>query len=234
MEGMFPPQFGMGGMGGMNMPQERRVEIKAGKMIMDDTMTVRPDKRRGKIIVEDLPGEGATHFKWSDINNSEPEEYIVFPGSDKFCKVMQTADRVYVLEYSGQMSFYWLQEEDKTKDAEVVKRINEIMGNATFTGYPNPAGTPAAPAAAPTGEAAPQVDPNSAEAARRQQLQSILDQFAQGVPAMGPAGPNLAEIFSPEDLDIISQDETIQALTTEHLPEGQRDKEGFRANLLSP
>jgi len=41
------------------------------------------------------------------------------------------------------------------------------MGNATFTGYPNPAGTPAAPAAAPTGEAAPQVDPNSAEAARR-------------------------------------------------------------------
>ena len=86
MQGMgFPPQFGMPG---MQMPQEKRIELKAGKMIMDETMTVRPDKRRGKIVVEDLPGEGATHFKWSDINNTEPEEYIVFPGADRFCKVM--------------------------------------------------------------------------------------------------------------------------------------------------
>ena len=74
---------------------------------------------------------------------------------------------MFVLEYSGQMAFYWLQEEDKSKDAEVVKRINEIMGNPTFTGYPGPAGAAATPAAAP---AAPGVDPNAGDAARRQQL----------------------------------------------------------------
>jgi hypothetical protein len=209
----------MGGMG-----HDKRVEFKAGRMTMDETMTVRPDRKRGKLVVEQIPAEGITRVKWSDVSDTVTEEYIVFPPADRFCKVLQTEDRVFVLEYSGQFAFYWMQEEDKAKDEENVKRVNEIIGNAGFTGFPGSASQSAAqPAAAPQ---APAMDDE-----RRNQLESILEQFASN---MGKPGPALHEILTAEALDQISMDEALHAACAESLPEGQQDFAHFRTNLLSP
>jgi hypothetical protein len=101
------------------------------------------------------------------------------------------------------------------------------MGNGAFTGFPGAAGSASSqPAAGPGAE-------SGVEMERRNQLASILEQFASENP-IGPAGPALHEILTPEVLDKISSDEDIFAMSAEHLPEGQQDMEGFRRNLLSP
>ena len=58
----------------------------------------------------------------------------VFPGDCKFEKVKQSKDRVYLLEFktTKQLFFYWFQDDDKEKDAEISQKIhNNLNGIET-------------------------------------------------------------------------------------------------------
>ena len=55
----------------------------------------------------------------------------MFPGDCKFEKVKQSTERVYLLEFQStqQRFFYWFQEDDKEKDAEVALKIHNNLNN---------------------------------------------------------------------------------------------------------
>ncbi len=117
---------------GMMQAQQPKalVEFKAGKMNYDGKM-VKPDRRKGIIrITKDNSGMAVFQFLDADTKN-KIESFYVFPGDAKFEKVKQSKDRVYLLEFSSTMQrhFYWMQEEDKEKDAEnALKTHNVING----------------------------------------------------------------------------------------------------------
>ena len=69
---------------------------------------------------------GVRNIQWCDLETLNPiETYMAFPGDAKFEKVKQTADRVYMLEFSANSRriFFWMQEPDKTADEENAKKL---------------------------------------------------------------------------------------------------------------
>lgn len=67
-------------------------------------------------------------FLDADTKNKIDSLYI-FPGGAKFEKVKQSKDRVYLLEFPGtqQRFFYWMQEDDKEKDAENAQKTHNAI-----------------------------------------------------------------------------------------------------------
>jgi hypothetical protein len=57
------------------------------------------------------------------------EAFYVFPRDCKFEKVKQSNDRVYLLEFfsTQKRHFYWMQDEDKSKDEENAKKVHNIL-----------------------------------------------------------------------------------------------------------
>ena len=55
----------------------------------------------------------------------------MFPGDAKFEKVKQSKGRVYLLEFSStlQRYFYWMQEDDKEKDAERATNLHNVIND---------------------------------------------------------------------------------------------------------
>lgn len=88
---------------------------------------------------------GVRNIQWCDLETLNPiETYMAFPGDAKFEKVKQTADRVYMLEFSANSRriFFWMQEPDKTADEENAKKlhdcINPSFGQAASSGPSGP------------------------------------------------------------------------------------------------
>lgn len=77
--------------------------------------------------------EQMINFTWTELGSDNPQKFVLFPDDAKFEKVKQTQDRVYLLEIKAtqQRHFYWFQEDDTEKDAEICKKIhNAINGIA--------------------------------------------------------------------------------------------------------
>lgn len=91
-----------------------------------ETRMVTPDRRKGLIIVK--KEDELTHFQWKDRKSGEIEtDLIVFPDDAIFRKVEESNGRVYLLDFktSDQKLFFWMQEPDAEKDAELAKKVNE-------------------------------------------------------------------------------------------------------------
>ncbi|KAJ2498456.1 hypothetical protein GGH96_004301 [Coemansia sp. RSA 1972] len=107
-------------------------EFKAGRLFRDgETNWVRPDPRAGLCFVKKEDDE-LLRFCWRErsTNALVEEELIVFPGDVSLEKVMQSAGRVYVLKFksSSQRLFFWLQEADATRDAQLINCVNDVLG----------------------------------------------------------------------------------------------------------
>ncbi len=134
----------LGNLGGAGGPAPL-VELKAGKMNFDGRL-VKADRRRGLIrLVKDI--SGMTQFQWCDADTKNPiDNLYVFPGDCKFEKVKQSKDRVYLLEFKSteQRFFYWIQEEDKEKDAEWMKKVSNVLDGKEANEGITPASTTSA------------------------------------------------------------------------------------------
>jgi hypothetical protein len=102
-------------------------------MIMESGR-VKPDPRKGKISVLDLEVDGLTHFQWTDLASGHVlDDFIVFPEDARFMKAVQSKGRVYLLEFSGQHAFFWMQEPDADKDEERTQQLNNAMGTSALS-----------------------------------------------------------------------------------------------------
>jgi len=103
------------------------VEFKCGKMTFDGKR-VKPDRRKGLLKIVN---EGQIKkLQWCDADTKTPiDNLYLMPGEAKFEKVKQSNDRVYLLEFThtSQRFFYWMQEEDSTKDKELADKVNNLI-----------------------------------------------------------------------------------------------------------
>ena len=170
-----------GGLGGMARGPKVLIEFKAGRMDYDGKM-VTPDRRKGLVrVVEEAPG--MKQFQWCDPDTKNAiENFYIFPDESKFEKVKQSSDRVYVLQNipSKKYNFYWMQEDEPEKDAELCKKLHNILNNIKDPDSP----TPAASSEAPSASAGSSVAQTPTAAAQQQAMMDAL--LAQ---SMGMARP---------------------------------------------
>jgi len=113
------------------------VEFRAGKMTMNASNLVTPDKRKGQVMVEQGDDQ-LMHFKWKDRTTGTVEDdLIIFPDDVEFKKVAQcTTGRVFLLKFksSTRKLFFWMQEPKDDKDEEVCKKVNDFLNNPPAPG----------------------------------------------------------------------------------------------------
>jgi len=124
--------FSGGGSRSTNASSRALVEFRAGKMSMNSSNLVTPDKRKGMVMVEQGDDQ-LMHFKWKDRTNGNIEDdLIIFPDDVEFKKVPQcTTGRVFILKFknSSRKLFFWMQEPKDDKDEEFCKKVNEYLNN---------------------------------------------------------------------------------------------------------
>ncbi len=109
----------------------KHVEFLAGRLKYDPaTKKVSPDPRRGRLLAfHDRNDE--KHVKWFDLENNNKEELdrYVFAGDARFNKVVKSSGRVYLLDFDSDTEklFFWIQEPDASKDAELEKKFKEVL-----------------------------------------------------------------------------------------------------------
>ncbi|KAI4835861.1 26S proteasome regulatory subunit RPN13 [Plasmodium brasilianum] len=106
------------------------LEINAGKCIYDGN-TVKPDKRKGKLVLYKIC-DNLYNFQWINRENNKVEDNLILTKSISLEKVEQCkTGRVYILrnKLRGEISFYWMQDYDDSKDEAFVKKFNSIIAN---------------------------------------------------------------------------------------------------------
>eukprot|EP00049_Salpingoeca_infusionum_P001235 m.46464 g.46464 ORF g.46464 m.46464 type:complete len:337 (-) comp10927_c0_seq2:1329-2339(-) len=123
-----PTGRGTGGSVASAAPKPKRFEIKCGKMEMEGTtVTALPEK--GKLYVKKDP-MGLNCLCWQNRTTlTEDEPIFVFPGEQKLqmCKSAPASSRVMYLKLQAERRFFWLQEPDNAKDAEIIVKFNKLM-----------------------------------------------------------------------------------------------------------
>ncbi|KAH8345040.1 hypothetical protein KR059_001451 [Drosophila kikkawai] len=107
------------------------VAYKAGRMTLSDK-TIEPDDRKGLLYLRRSPTDNQLHINWMDRRSGDVElDILVTPlGHLEFQRVEACmTGRVYVLRFchSTQRHYFWMQEPDIKRDAEVCRRINELL-----------------------------------------------------------------------------------------------------------
>ncbi|KAG7393087.1 hypothetical protein PHYPSEUDO_012422 [Phytophthora pseudosyringae] len=114
------------------------VSFNAGKMTVkpaaNGKFLVTPQLEKGKVCLS-RGDDQLLHFQWVDRQTgASPEDFIIFPDDAHFAKVDtgRPSDRVYILQYknSSRRFFFWMQNKDASRDAELVKKVNDSMNNA--------------------------------------------------------------------------------------------------------
>ncbi|SBT45971.1 26S proteasome regulatory subunit RPN13, putative [Plasmodium ovale wallikeri] len=108
------------------------LEINAGKCIYDGN-TVKPDKRKGKLVLYKIC-DNLYNFQWINRENNKVEDNLILTKSISLEKVDQCkTGRVYLLrnKLRGEVSFYWMQDYDDSKD-EVILKIFSINISKMF------------------------------------------------------------------------------------------------------
>eukprot|EP00499_Haloplacidia_sp_CaronLabIsolate_P002637 CAMPEP_0196782154 /NCGR_PEP_ID=MMETSP1104-20130614/10829_1 /TAXON_ID=33652 /ORGANISM="Cafeteria sp., Strain Caron Lab Isolate" /LENGTH=374 /DNA_ID=CAMNT_0042152385 /DNA_START=43 /DNA_END=1167 /DNA_ORIENTATION=- len=120
--------------------QKPVLEFRAGKMVHTPTrggaFNVEAVNRKGKLVFRRSQTE--CKLQWVDrgSNQVDPEhDHLIFPDAQTFEKVDtgREGDRVYILQYrnSARRFFYWMQEPDASKDAELVGKLNQLLRDPT-------------------------------------------------------------------------------------------------------
>ncbi|XP_070144599.1 proteasomal ubiquitin receptor ADRM1 homolog [Drosophila kikkawai] len=94
--------------------------------------TIEPDDRKGLLYLRRSPTDNQLHINWMDRRSGDVElDILVTPlGHLEFQRVEACmTGRVYVLRFchSTQRHYFWMQEPDIKRDAEVCRRINELL-----------------------------------------------------------------------------------------------------------
>ena len=174
------------------------LEVRCGRMAVEGKV-IKPDPTKGKITVV-KEADSLTHFKWINLQTNHADlEIIVFPEDARFMKAVQAKGRVYLLEVSGRREFFWMQDPDKDKDLDVVKKINVAMGTMNFSGIPS--SSPAVPHTAEESKA-PVPSPAAQSGLTPEQIQEMIKAFAQRL----EPGPGLDDILTPEVLDRVAHE----------------------------
>ncbi|CAA9990468.1 26S proteasome regulatory subunit RPN13, putative [Plasmodium knowlesi strain H] len=106
------------------------LEINAGKCIYDGK-TVKPDNRKGKLVLYKIC-DNLYNFQWINRENNKVEDNLILTKSISLERVEQCkTGRVYLLrnKLRGEVSFYWMQDYDDSKDEVFVKKFNSIIAN---------------------------------------------------------------------------------------------------------
>jgi hypothetical protein len=145
--------------------------------MMMESGRVKPDPRKGSISVLDLEVDGLTHLQWTDLATGHVlDDFIVFPEDARLMKAVQSKGRVYLLEFSGQHAFFWMQEPDADKDEERCKQLNDAMGTSGFSRSSGP--PPSVGTTGKTGKGQQKVH----SANTNDELAAILSSFARARP----------------------------------------------------
>jgi len=127
-------------------------DFKAGRMTWDGK-TVKPDKKKGRIVLFTSEDDQLMHFQWSDRESNDVTLDLIFFNDAYFQKITRcTTGDVYLLRFtsSDQKHFFWIQEPKAEGNAELIKKFNEAV-NATI---PDKNAKSAAPAVALTKDVA--------------------------------------------------------------------------------
>lgn len=202
------------------------VEFRAGRMDWDGRM-VKPDKRKGKIILVTSEAEQLMHFQWVDREKNEAVDDLIVINDAYLEKIDKcTTGRVYLLRFtsSAKKMFFWMQEPNTEKDADLVKTFNETIGaKIPEKGAAAPAAAAAAPS--PAGFGANQaIDPA---------IRAMVQQFIANQGPRTPPVP-LNAVLTTEVLQGLMTDEAAVAEMSTLLPPGQRSNEDLRDALGSP
>lgn len=203
------------------------VEFRAGRMDWDGKM-VKPDKRKGKIVLSTSEEEQLMHFQWYDREKNEVATDLIVINDAYLERIEKcTTGRVYLLRFtsSDKKLFFWMQEPKTEKDAELVKTFNETIGaKIPEKGAPKPAAAVGAPAAGGLLGANQSIDPA---------IRAMVEQF---IASQGPRAP-------PVPLTAVLTTEVLQGLMTDTaaveemralLPPGQTTDADLREALGSP
>eukprot|EP00999_Lentomonas_sp_LEN2_P002819 NODE_686_length_1261_cov_106.621693_g647_i0.p1 GENE.NODE_686_length_1261_cov_106.621693_g647_i0~~NODE_686_length_1261_cov_106.621693_g647_i0.p1 ORF type:complete len:339 (+),score=76.37 NODE_686_length_1261_cov_106.621693_g647_i0:77-1093(+) len=122
-------------------PVPALVTFKAGKMYQEGKMVI-PDKRKGQVTLVKNPHDGILHFQWKDRFSGQMEDdRMCFPGDAKYYRVEKcTTGRVYVLDFTTNRLFFWLQEPKDDKDAELCDKVNKALRGESVEASSSPAG----------------------------------------------------------------------------------------------
>ena len=97
-------------------------------MTCDNTLHVKPDIAKGKIIITDDDFIGPKKLLWINSETSQiGESLILIPNVSKFAKVVSSKDRVYLITTSGKRLFIYMQEPDVANDEEIASKVNNII-----------------------------------------------------------------------------------------------------------
>uniref|UniRef100_A0A915M687 Proteasomal ubiquitin receptor ADRM1 homolog n=1 Tax=Meloidogyne javanica TaxID=6303 RepID=A0A915M687_MELJA len=121
------------------------LEFQAGRTMIEPGST--KDERRavakqdpGSVYVKHSQDDQLLHLCWKNRKNSATElDLIIFPGETEFLRVTECKDgRVFMLKFknSEERHLFWMQGSDEEKDAEVLKKMNELLSNAPPTRAP--------------------------------------------------------------------------------------------------
>jgi len=101
-------------------------------MTCDSTFRVKPDLAKGKIVITDDEFVGTKKLKWINMDTANVgETVILIPNITTFTKLKQTKDRVYILKNTDARYFFYMQEEDESKDEEILKKVNDLINEVT-------------------------------------------------------------------------------------------------------
>ena len=167
-------------------------------MVFDSaTKKVKPDPRHGKMqIIREDP---AKVFRWSDRETGEADEDMYFFAKQGiFEKVKQSLGRIYILRYYGsdQRHFFWMQEDDTSKDEAICKQVNDLINEE----IPEPADDPSEPMEVmdPASDSAP-VAPNPTTEQPIQPSSSASAQATRDAQAIATLMQMLAGGMAPRD-----------------------------------
>lgn len=188
--------------------QLAKAEIKAGRMVLEGGK-VKPDPRKGKISITDGGPDGLTHFQWTDLaSGSVVDDYIVFAGDARLVKAVQSKGRVYLLEFSGEHVFFWLQETEPEKDEERIRLINDAINSVRHVSFDQQ------PRPGKTGKSGKGGKSKIHSANTNEELAAILKSFARARPREEcnlHTVPSLSDILTSEVLEEVANDPQVSS-----------------------
>ncbi|EAR90088.2 ubiquitin carboxy-terminal hydrolase 37 receptor-binding site protein (macronuclear) [Tetrahymena thermophila SB210] len=244
----------------MSLDFVKEYSFKAGIMNLDPTTKkVTADKRKGTVKIG-CTLEGEKPFTWTPEGATEPEfEYAVMQ-SDASLELSKQMKRVVVLRFQCDESryFFWLQEKDASKDAEIVSRVQDIIDFDIEQLMIDESSSVSEPQQSLSQQSSSQSQPQPAQQGQpnlmnanlfgaqfqdmfqnmlnqrggnnNPMMQQLLQQYQQ----RQRDTPNFFEVLTKESLMELANDEEVQKELIQHLPEGQQDVQNLKENLISP
>ncbi|KAL4468890.1 hypothetical protein ABPG72_009160 [Tetrahymena utriculariae] len=244
----------------MSLDFVKEYSFKAGIMNLDPTTKkVTADKRKGTVKIG-CTLEGEKPFTWTPEGATEPEfEYAVMQ-DDATLELSKQMKRVTILRFKSDTSifFFWIQEKDASKDAEIISRVQEIIDldieqlmideSSSVSKPQQSLSQQSSSQSQPMQQGQPNLMNSNLFGAEFQNMfnnmlnqrgrnnnpmtQQLLQQYQQYQRQRDT--PNFFEVLTKESLMELANDEEVQKELLQHLPEGQQNVQNLKENMISP